>query len=100
MTKTSTLRRRILKQRGVELAKHTRRPITHDDLPAPYHKTRLMKYVELKYSNSLENLIFSGTIYQVGKALGIDPTTVSKWRKQLGEAAEALFWKQFEEVKQ
>lgn len=95
-TKSSELRRRILKGRGVELAKHTRKPVTYDDLPAPYRKTRLMKYIELKFGDKLENLIFDGTIYSLEKKLGIDATTISKWRTIISESREREFWKQFE----
>lgn len=94
-TKTRDLKQRILKQRGVVLEKGTRRPITYDDLPSPYPKTRLMKYIELKHGDTLENIIFTGTIYELEKKLGIDATTISKWRKIISEAKEAEFWKQF-----
>lgn len=96
-TPSSKIRRRILKQRGVELQKHTRRPITFDDLPSSYPKTKLMKYIELKFNDKLENIIFTGTIYELEKRLGIDATTVSKWRKVISEAKEKEFWKQFNE---
>ena len=96
MTSQSKIRRRILKQRGVELEKHTRKPITYDDLPSLYPKTRLMKYIELKFGDRLENIIFTDTIYALEKKLGIDATTVSKWRRIISEAKEREFWKQFE----
>ena len=97
MTRTSSakLRRSILKQRGVELAKLTRKPTTHDDIPALYPKTRLMKYIELKFKDRLENIIFTGTIYELEKKLGIDATTISKWRKLISETNDKAFWKQF-----
>lgn len=95
-TPTSKIKKKILKQRGVVFEKHTRKPITHDDLPSPYHKTQLMKYVELKFSDRLENIISDGTIYEVGKRLGINYSTVSKWRKLIIEAKEREFWKQFD----
>ena len=94
-TSSSKIRNRILKNRGVELAKHTKAPVTYDDMPAVYPKTRAMKYVELKFSAKLEDLIFDGTIYDLEKKLGIDATTISKWRKIISEAKEAEFWKQF-----
>ena len=95
MTSQSKIRKRILRQRGVELEKHTRKPITYDDLPSLYPKTRLMKYVELKFGDRLENIIFDGTIYTLEKELGIDATTISKWRKIISEAKEKAFWEQF-----
>jgi len=96
-TKTSKLRKQILKQRGVELEKHTRKPITYDDVPSPYHKTQLMRYIELKFNDKLENIIFSDSIYKLEKKLGIDSTTISKWRKIISNAKDKEFWKQFEQ---
>lgn len=94
-TKPSDIRRRILKQRGVNLEKHTRKPITHDDIPTAYHKTRLMKYIELKFGDRLGNIIFDGTIYELEKRLGVDATTISKWRKIISKAKDDAFWAQF-----
>lgn len=94
-TPSSKLKKQILKQRGVELQKHTRKPITYDDLPTPYPKTQLMKYIELKHNTKLEDIIFTDTIYALEKKLGIDSTTISKWRKLVSEAREAEFWQQF-----
>ena len=96
MTSQSKIRKRILRQRGVELEKHTRKPVTFDDLPSIYHKTRLMKYIELKFGDRLENIIFTDTIYALEKKLGIDATTISKWRRVISDAKEREFWKQFE----
>ena len=94
-TPSSKIRRKILRQRGVTLEKHTRKPITYDDLPSPYHKTRAMKYIELKFGGRLEDIIFKGTIYEMEKKLGIDATTISKWRTIVSEATDKKFWKQF-----
>jgi len=55
-----------------------------------------MKYIELKFGDKLENLIFDGTIYSLEKKLGIDATTISKWRTIISESREREFWKQFE----
>ena len=85
MTRPSDIRRRILKQRKVQLAPHSRKPITHDDAPSSFPKSRLMKYIELKYNDTLEHLISKGTIYEVAKRLDINYTTVSKWRKLIRE---------------
>ena len=89
------IRKRIIKQRGIEFKKLSRKPVTYDDLPAPYHKTKLMKYIELKFQKPLKDIIFTGTIYELEKKLGIDATTVSKWRKIISEATEKEFWEQF-----
>lgn len=81
MSKQSEIRKKILSQRQIQLAPRTRKPITHDDAPSPYPKSRLMKYIELKFHNKLENLIFKGTIYEAAKKYSISPSVVSKWRK-------------------
>lgn len=96
MTSTSKIKKQILRQRGVgSLEKHTRKPLSIADTPAYYHKTTAMKLIELKFNQPIDKLIFTGSIYTVGEKLGIDPTTISKWRKALSEAKEAMFWQQF-----
>lgn len=92
-TSAAELRRRVIKQRGVEFKKGSRKPISVDQLPSPYKKTRLMQLIELRHGERLENLIYKGTIYEVEKRLGVDASTVSKWRKIIDSA----FFKQFEE---
>lgn len=92
-TRPSQLRKRILKSRQVELSKNTRKPVTYDDAPSIIDKTYLMKYVELKHGGKIEDLLYPGTIYEVAKRLGIDFTTVSKWRKLV---EDAKFFAQFE----
>lgn len=96
-TTQKQLRARILKRRAVELEKGTKRPLTYDELPSSFPKSRLMKYIELKFSDRLGNLIAPGTIYEIAKRLGIDASTVSKWRKILAETKEKEFWNQFKE---
>lgn len=93
-TKSSDIRKQILKQRGVEMKKHSRKPVRIDQLRTPYKTTRLMQLVMLQNGARLENLIFAGTIYDVEKKLGIDASTISKWRKIIN----AAFFGQFEEV--
>jgi hypothetical protein len=95
MTKLSTIRKGILKQRKSVLEKHTRTPITYDDLESPFPKTKLMKYIELKHGDRLENLIATGTIYELERKLGVDASTISKWRKLIREVKEKKFWEQF-----
>ena len=95
MTRPSDIRKRILKQRGVELKRLSRKPVLIADLPAPYPKTALMKLVELRHRDKLDNLIFTGTIYEVEKRLGVDATTISKWRKLIGQAKEKEYFEQF-----
>jgi len=82
----SELKRRILKQRGITgFEPRTKRPLTPDQMPQDYHRTRLMLYLELKFRKPIHELIYQGTIYATAAKLGIDATTVSKWRKLLPE---------------
>jgi len=94
VTNLSALRKQILKDRKVHLAKHTRKPQTPDVLPSPYKKTRLMQLIELRHGQRLENIIYIGTIYDVEKKIGVDASTVSKWRKLINET----FFEQFEKL--
>lgn len=94
MTQLASIRKRLLKQRGVELKRMTRKPTTIDDLPSSFRKTRAMRYVELKFGKRLEDLIATGTLDSLEKKLGVDRTTISKWRKLINKE----FWKQFDKV--
>lgn len=96
VTRPSDIRRRILKQRGVELKKLSRKPVSVDQLPAPYNKTRLMQLIELRFGKRLEDLIFKCTIYEAEKKLGVDASTISKWKKLIIEARDREFFEQFE----
>ena len=89
--RSSTLRKRILKQRGVELEKHTRSQVSIADSSAPFSKTALMKMLELKFGEHIERLLEGGTIYEAANRLGVNASTVSKWRKLINEA----FFSQF-----
>ena len=89
--RSSTLRKRILKQRGVELEKHTRRAVSIADTPASFPKTNLMKLLEVKFSERIDKLLEGGTIYEVANRLGVDASTISKWRKIINES----FFSQF-----
>lgn len=87
MTKKS-LRTMILEKRGIGLAPRTRRPISIDEIKWPYHKTTLMELLEIKHKLPIHKLLLDGSIYAVGKKLGIDPSTVSKWRTQIEKQLE------------
>lgn len=95
MTNLNALRQRILKERSVEFKKVSRKPVTLDETPVPFTKTRLMQLLELKYHKKIEALIFTGTIYEVEKRLGVDATTISKWRKEITAARDKEFFNQF-----
>lgn len=46
--------------------------------------TLAMHLLEQYHGKSIEELIGTGEIKDVGDALGIDPSTVSKWRRRIG----------------
>lgn len=77
------VRRDILKHRKKVLM--GRGKVT--DAPAPVRdpgKTLAMHLLEQQHGKPIEELIATGEIKDIGRALGIDPTTVSLWRKKLG----------------
>lgn len=80
-----TLKSKILKSRG-QVSVGYGKITTPDKLSAAFHKTHLMKYIELQFGEPLDKLIAKGTIYEVGKRLGVDYSTISKWRKMVREA--------------
>ena len=95
MTVQSDIRKRLLKQRGVEFKRLSRKPIPLAELPSSYPKSNLMRLIEMKFKAKLEDLIFIGTIYEVEKRLGVDATTISKWRKLITNAKNMEFFEQF-----
>ncbi len=97
MTTTSSIKKRILKQRGVSFQKHTKKPISIADIPAVFHKTALMKLLEWKFNKKIDVLLDGGTIYKKAKELGINATTVYKWRIAIARAKEAAWFEQFKE---
>lgn len=86
MGNLAKIRRRILEKRGVQLDKFTRTPLPYHETDSEFGKTPLMRFLELKFSIRIEKLLSEGTIYEAAKRLGIDATTVSKWRKRIREA--------------
>lgn len=47
------------------------------------HKTDRMLLLELEFSEDIMDLLSHGTVREVGKRLGIDFSTVAKWRHRL-----------------
>jgi len=84
-----TIKSRILKSRG-EVSAGYGKVATPDKLSAAFHKTHLMKYIELQFHEPLDKLIANGTIYEVAKRLGVDYSTVSKWRKIVRESERVV----------
>ncbi len=100
MVSPSVLRHRILKQRGVELKRLSRKPVQFANLPTPYKKTRLMQLLEYRIGSRLEDFIFTGTIYEAEKTLGIDASTIYKWRTLIREARDKEFFDKFDPIKE
>jgi len=47
-------------------------------------KTPLMKYLELKFGKSIQELLSLGTVAEVAEYLKISKATISKWKKYGG----------------
>lgn len=80
------VRNRILERRGVVLEPQTRTPIEYYNVPTDFKKTTMMRLLEMRFGQRIERLLATGTIYEAAKRLGIDATTVSKWRKRIRDA--------------
>jgi len=93
--RASEIRKKILKQRGVEFKRLSRKPVPVEELPSAFPKSTLMRLVEMKFKDKLENLIMEGTIYEVERKVGVDATTISKWRKIIQESQRKEFFTQF-----
>lgn len=88
--KLGKVRKQILNSRGVVLEPHTRKPIPIDESSTSFPKSNLMKMLELKFSKPIEQLILtSESNYITAAKLGINFSTVSKWRKLMNKAKEA-----------
>jgi hypothetical protein len=87
MTNTASIKKRILKRRGVVLAPQTRAPLQYHESVTNFVKSDMMKFLELKFNCPILDLVDTpDTIYQCAKKLNVDPTTISKWRKRIREA--------------
>ena len=93
----SDIRKKILKQRGVEFKRLSRKPVPVAELPSAFTKSTLMRLTEMKFKDRLENLIFTGTIYDVEKRIKVDASTISKWRKLILHTQDEEFFNQFKE---
>ena len=52
--------------------------------PSSDNKTWAMLLMEQKFGAPIEELISHGSNVEVGNLLGLDPSTISKWRLRLG----------------
>lgn len=91
------LRRKILRDSGRTMTKHTKHLIPISAAPDTFPKTPLMKTLEYKYNIKIEEEIFTGSLLDVVLRFNsdIDRTTISKWRKYI---KEQIFFNQFKEV--
>ena len=90
MTNISTkeIKAKILKDRGLAVhkpAKHKQQHIVPSAVPAAplTGKTTMMELLELKHHKLIRELLLAGSLSVVAKKLGVDASTVSKWKKKL-----------------
>ena len=87
MTHAKSVKDRILEERG--LIKHQPAKYKHGKMvripPSPLDslKTPTMKYLELRHRKTIQDMLVAGSLSQVARKLGVDPSTVSKWIKHL-----------------
>lgn len=82
------LKKRILQQRGVELQRHTRKPILKEEVPSMFVKTPAMRLIEMKFNILIEKDIYIGSLNEVEKRYQytVERSTISKWRKYFNSA--------------
>jgi hypothetical protein len=77
------VRRKILKDRGlIRAGKGHLEPMP--DEPNDPNKTLAMRLIEARLGVLIEELLSEGSLKEVAVLLGVDETTVSKWRLRLG----------------
>jgi len=81
MTTTKKMRERVLRERGVNL-EHSRLNVKL--VSSNGGKTPTMLLLELRFNDDIKSLLSEGSVRDVAKRLGINYSTVSKWRKSLG----------------
>ena len=57
--------------------------------PPDPRKTLIMRLLEDKHGLPMEELLLMGDLEEVGEMLGVDQSTISKWRKRLGLRIDA-----------
>jgi len=77
------LQEQILRQRGLENRAY--KGLATEELPPPDSgKTLAMRLMEARFGTPIAVLLSPGTLKEVATFLGIDESTVSKWRLRLG----------------
>lgn len=85
------LKKQILKSRGVLSPSQVKDQYEIDAAHAigDFHKTPMMMLLEIQHKQPITILLWMGSLSQVASRLGLDPSTVSKWRKRIAmEVAE------------
>lgn len=77
------IRRRLLKNRGLVRAGHGHLEPMPDE-PRDPNKTLAMRLIEARLGVLIEVLLLEGSLKEVAALIGVDETTVSKWRLRLG----------------
>lgn len=77
------VRREVLRKRGLVRAGHGRLESAPDE-PTDPNKTLAMRLIEARLGVPIEESLMAGSLEEVAKLLGINETTVSKWRLRLG----------------
>jgi hypothetical protein len=84
-----TLKQKILKQRGiVGFQPQTRAPITIQESTSTIDKTPLMQLLEYRFNDTIENLLSTDNHHELEKKLGVDYTTISRWRKLIRQSTQ------------
>lgn len=85
--KLKDMREQILSDRGLlqqQRRKGQQKQLAHiPPSPKDDSKTPLMRLLELQHRHPIEELLMAGSLSVVSKRLGIDTSTISKWRKKL-----------------
>jgi hypothetical protein len=72
----------ILKRKGLETGRY--RGLKVVEISKDGNKTLAMRLLEREFGDSIENLLLFGDLAATARYLGIDKSTVSKWRLRLG----------------
>lgn len=82
------LQAQVLKRRGLVPLDYSGLQSTKP-IPITPGRTLAMRLIEAQFGVPIEQLLRDGTLAEVGRVLGIDESTVSKWRLLLGLRSKA-----------
>lgn len=81
-TARQKVQRSILRRKGLKPERY--HGLKSPELPTDDNKTLAMRLLEVHFDAKIEDLLFYGNLAATARYLGIDPSTVSKWRLKLG----------------